>query len=155
MGSGARAWVWVGAVAVRAVLACACLGAAVTTACSSSAGSAPDARDVAADLPSSPCLSADMLTPIDPDADAGVGTCAFALGPPTDPILDRAAIQVYIGDAVVPYDMTRTNGWVYLTADYSSIELFGPACDLLMGKTDGGSDAGLRVLFLCLVANRP
>jgi hypothetical protein len=95
-----------------------------------------------------------MLTPIDPDADAGVGTCAFELAPPTDPILDRAAIQVYVGDVVIPYDITRTNGWAYLTADYSSLELFGPACDLLTGGTDGGSDAGLKVLFLCLVPLR-
>jgi hypothetical protein len=100
-----------------------------------------------------------VLTPIDPDADAGVGSCAFEIGPPPSPYLERRAIDVFLGQDLVPHDPSRMNGWDYLAADDSSFELFGPACDLFTANADGGIDGGmdggtggeLRVLFLCLV----
>jgi hypothetical protein len=59
-----------------------------------------------------------------------VATCTFPLAKlAPDPDL----VNVYIGDRVadnaVPRDRTNTDGWNYVGGDYSTLQLFGPACD--------------------------
>jgi hypothetical protein len=160
IGRGARAWVWVGALAVAACGGS--TGRAPDGGPGSQEGGGSDAADIAlgtdvVDVPDGSCISLATVTPIGPDA--GIGACAFALAPPSCPELDRASINVFIGNLEVPHDPSHTDGWDYLAADDSSLELYGAACDFLMGATDGGTDSGaaggLRVTFLQLVALRP
>jgi hypothetical protein len=120
----------------------------------SDAGGPDDGRsDAGEDVALPICDASAMLTLIEPDG--SVATCAYQLGDPPASYLSWESIMVYVGNGAIPHDLSRTYGWDYITADYSSIELFGPACDLLTASSDGGivgdggTDGGLRVLFLC------
>ncbi len=57
-----------------------------------------------------------------------VATCRFDL---SAPVSDVADVTVSVGSAGVPHDPGRTNGWDLVDGD--TIELFGAACDALLG----------------------
>ena len=54
-------------------------------------------------------------------------------------------VQVYIDGQSVPHDMSKMNGWDYTDDTYTTIELYGAACDLLQD----GAEHDLTATFEC------
>jgi hypothetical protein len=75
-----------------------------------------------------------------------VATCVYTI-PPGDPsgITSRSNISVHLDAASVPRDTTHVNGWDYLDAAQTSLQLYGGACDAALA---GGA---VSVVFLCLL----
>jgi hypothetical protein len=74
--------------------------------------------------------------------------CTFSLPPaPTnDGTTTRSNIGVSLDGTPIPQDPNHLNGWDYLDASQSSIQLYGPACQALAGPPHT-----LSIVFRCLL----
>lgn len=60
-------------------------------------------------------------------------SCVFPLKPPPP---SPEFIGVYVAGEKIERDDTKTNGWAYTSADFSSLEVFGAGCDAIKGAAD-------------------
>ena len=73
---------------------------------------------------------------------AAAASCRFPLSArPPNPDL----VGVLIGAERVSKDTARKDGWDYVNADYSAVELYGPACAKVQAS---GADT-VNIIFAC------
>jgi hypothetical protein len=87
-----------------------------------------------------------------PDADAGPGTCIFALPRPVSAanfewITVRVHQDAVDASVVLTFDTNHLDGWDFTDADWASIEIYGPACDGILT----GAISRVVVSYTCLL----
>ena len=58
--------------------------------------------------------------------------CTFSVPPPPNSDTSRSRIRVRVDGTDIPRDPTHLNGWDFVDATQTSVEVYGPACDALM-----------------------
>ena len=65
--------------------------------------------------------------------------------PVNDGSVSRSNISVFADGAPVPRDASHANGWDYIDASLTSIQLYGPACDAAR------AGVAISITFICLL----
>ena len=123
-------------------------GAGGGTAGTSGAGGAAGTIDGGLSEQGSLCPSPEVT--LEPVADAGAGSCVYALLPPPDVSQDMVPRVLESdqdgGSVAVPQDASHRVGWDYADSSRTVIEIYGAVCDAVRN----GSTT-LRVTYVCLL----
>ena len=76
-----------------------------------------------------------------------VSSCVFPLNPPPAVLNDPNKLGVYFTNSMtkVPYDAGMQNGWAYVDAADSAVQVYGPWCDMI--KTSGANK--VQIIYGC------
>ena len=74
-------------------------------------------------------------------------SCIFPLNPPPPVKDDPTKLGVYFtsGDTKIPHDPASQNGWTYLNAENSSLQVYGAWCDMIKSA---GADK-VKIIYGC------
>lgn len=106
----------------------------IATTKKSASGSLTELADAGGRAPSSGYYLAntqDELVAALREITAAVTSCRFPLSS-QPPVPEH--VGVLIGMERVPKDTAKQDGWDYVDADYSALELFGPACEAVQAS---------------------
>jgi hypothetical protein len=80
-------------------------------------------------------------------------SCIFPLNPPPPVKNDPAKLGVYFTSAntKIPHDPAAANGWSYLNAENTSLQVYGPWCDMIKSA---GADK-VQIIYGCPLIDVP
>jgi hypothetical protein len=76
-----------------------------------------------------------------------ISTCLFPLASPPPVRNDGTKVGVYVGAGMarIPYDEKKANGWAYTDVNDTTVQVFGPWCDMIQAAGAGA----VQIIFGC------